>query len=101
MSYLEAFKKDDIAPGQLKAKDLAGKSVAVANVDGTFYAFDDTCTHRQCSLSEGCLEDNVVECPCHGGKFDVKTGEVLALPPVIPVKTYPVKVENGNVLVDL
>ena len=69
--------------------------------DGGWYAIDDTCTHEDCSLSEGELSDHLVECPCHGSRFDVRTGEVLNLPAVIPVGTYRVAVTGDQVLVDV
>jgi len=101
MSFVEAFKTEELANGEMRSKVLSGKSVAVAHVGDSFFAFDDTCTHRQCSLSEGFLEDGVVECPCHGGKFNIKTGEILAMPPVVPLPVYPVKVENGIIYVEV
>ena len=57
---------------------MEGTQVAIANVDGVFYAFGDNCTHAQCSLAEGDLEGTSVFCPCHGSVFDVTTGAVLA-----------------------
>ena len=76
--------------------------VCVAHTDdGGWYAIDDTCTHEDCSLSEGELSHHLVECPCHGSRFDVRTGEVLNLPAVIPVGTYRVAVTGDQVLVDV
>lgn len=69
--------------------------------DGGWYAIDDTCTHEDCSLSQGELTDHLVECPCHGSRFDVRTGEVLNLPAVIPVWTHRVAVTGDQVLVDV
>ncbi len=68
--------------------------------DGNFYAIGDTCTHEDYSLSEGELWEMSVECPQHGSRFDVRTGEVTGLPAVIPAKTYAVVVENSDVYVD-
>jgi nitrite reductase/ring-hydroxylating ferredoxin subunit len=73
---------------------VAGNPIAVANVSGVFYAFDDTCTHEYCSLAEGELEGTAVVCPGHQGQFDVRTGEVLELPPPEPVRTYRVRIEG-------
>lgn len=73
--------------------------VAVWNVGGVFYATQDTCTHEEASLSEGDLWGEVIECPLHGAQFDVRTGEVLSLPALFPLDTYPVKVEDGVVYV--
>lgn len=92
--FVTVGKTADVPVGGLAAFDVAGTRVAVANVLGTFYAFDDTCTHEQCSLAEGELEDAAVVCPCHQGQFDVRTGAVLALPPLSPVKTYRIRTEG-------
>ena len=89
----------DIQPGTIRRFDLNGESVAVANVGDAFHAFGDTCTHRGCSLSEGQLEGKVVTCFCHGGQYDVTTGEVVGGPPPEPVKTYACSIENENVVV--
>jgi len=96
----KSVKKNDVLPGQLAAFDVDGKRVAVANVGGTFHAFDDTCTHLQCSLAEGTLEGTTVTCPCHGSEFDVRTGAVLAPPAVQPVRSYRVRVEGDTVKIE-
>jgi nitrite reductase/ring-hydroxylating ferredoxin subunit len=75
--------------------------VCVYNVDGEIYATDDICTHSAtASLGEdGELEDHVIECTWHGGRFDIRTGKPLALPCVDPLKTYPVTIEDGEVVI--
>ena len=87
---------DDLKEGEMRAFDVRGTKIAVANVAGTFYAFGDTCTHRQCSLAEGDLEETTVICPCHGSEFDVTSGDVLRGPAREPVGAYEVLVEGGN-----
>jgi 3-phenylpropionate/trans-cinnamate dioxygenase ferredoxin component len=72
----------------------------VANVGGTFYAFDDTCTHLQCSLAEGALEETTVTCTCHGSQFDVTSGAVLQGPAQEPVGTYETRIEDGNLEIE-
>lgn len=91
-----------IKPGELAAFDVEGARIAVANADGRYFAIDDTCTHEQCSLSaEGTLEGTVVTCGCHGAQFDVTTGAVLAPPALEPVKAYPLRVDNGSLVIEL
>ena len=85
-------KVSDVAPGRLLAIDVEGKRMAVANVDGQFFAIGDRCTHRGCSLSEGELSGTVVTCPCHGGQFDLTNGEVVGGPPRESTPTYFVQV---------
>lgn len=101
-NFIQVAKITEITPGTLKTVALQGKNIAIANVDGSFFAIDDTCTHAHCSLgSEGFLEGKVVTCGCHGGRFDVTTGRVLALPAPADVTSYQVKIEGDNVLVGI
>jgi 3-phenylpropionate/trans-cinnamate dioxygenase ferredoxin subunit len=86
---------DEVAEGELAAFEVGGRYVAVARIDGDIYAFDDVCTHRGCSLSEGELDGMSVVCPCHAGEFDVRTGEVLSGPPPEPVAAYPARIVGG------
>jgi len=69
--------------------------------DDSFYAVDDVCTHENFLLSQGELFEFDVECPQHGSKFNVRTGKVTGLPAVIPTRTFPVTVEDGDVYVDV
>jgi 3-phenylpropionate/trans-cinnamate dioxygenase ferredoxin subunit len=95
-------RKGDIKPGELNLFEVAGVRIAVANADGRFFAIDDTCTHEQCSLSEeGTLEGTVVTCGCHGAQFDVTTGAVLAPPAKDPVKSYAVRVEQDDLVLEM
>ena len=88
----------DVPVGGLKAVVVRGTRIAIANVEGTCYAFDEECTHEQCSLVEnGELAGATVTCVCHGSEFDVRTGSVLAPPARLPLKVYPIRVE-GDVL---
>ncbi len=89
----------DVAMGEINAYLVGNRTVAVANVDGDLQAFDDTCTHQGCSLSEGELDGTVVECPCHGGRYDVITGEVVGGPPPEPVDVFEVVEEGGEIRV--
>jgi nitrite reductase/ring-hydroxylating ferredoxin subunit len=78
-----------------------GTRVTLANVAGTIFAIDDTCTHRGCSLGDGKLDGSTVQCACHGSRFDVTSGAVARGPAEDPVRSYPVHVANGEVQVDL
>ncbi len=91
----------DLENRDLEAFDVKGRRIAIANAAGTLYAIDDTCTHLQCSLAQGELEGTVVTCPCHGSKFDVTTGALLRGPAQEPVRSYPVRVENGTLQVEI
>ncbi len=76
--------------------------VAVFRVQGRFYALEDRCSHEDAPLSEGeIVEGCCVKCPWHGAKFDLATGRPLSLPAVLPVQTFPVFVEEGQVVVEI
>ena len=75
--------------------------ITLANVAGTLFAIDDTCTHRGCSLGDGKLDGSTIQCACHGSRFDVTSGAVVRGPAEDPVRSYPVHVANGDVQVDL
>lgn len=93
----------EIAPGTVLFAEVGEASVAVANCNGELYAVDNVCTHDGGSLDEGELYCDTydIECPRHGATFDVRTGKVTALPAVRPIKTYPVRVEDDDVLVEV
>jgi nitrite reductase/ring-hydroxylating ferredoxin subunit len=90
-----------IASGAVAAFDVAGRRIAVANVAGTFFAFDDACTHRHCSLAAGRLSGTTVTCLCHGSEFDVRTGTVLKPPAAQAVRSYPVTVADNAINIDI
>lgn len=72
-------------------------AVAVFNDSGRFYALNDTCTHAQASLADGWVEDDEVECPLHGGRFCLRTGEALGLPATRATMAHPVEIDDGRV----
>ena len=90
----------EVAPGNALRVEAGDLALAVFNVDGEFYVTDDQCTHGPGLLSEGYIEDDVVECNFHNGQFNIKTGEVVAPPCMIPIKTYRTTVENGRVFIE-
>jgi nitrite reductase/ring-hydroxylating ferredoxin subunit len=98
---VELCKADQVSPGTALRVEAGGLTVAVFNLDGTFYVTDDACTHGPGSLSEGYIDGDVIECNFHNGQFDIKTGEVVAPPCMIAVKTYPASVEGGTVFIDV
>jgi nitrite reductase/ring-hydroxylating ferredoxin subunit len=92
---------DEVAVGAAIKVETGDLVVAVFNVDGRFYVTDDACTHGPGSLSEGYIEDDVVECNFHNGQFNIRTGEVVSPPCMVPVKTYPTVVEDGSVYIEV
>ena len=93
---------DELPVESMKRVDVEGTQVCLAHAeDGNFYALNDICTHEEFFLSDGELWGMDVECPQHGSRFNLRTGKVTGLPAVIPAKTYPVMVEDGDVYVDV
>ena len=87
----------DIVPGEALKVQAGDLTLAVFNVEGRIHVTDDACTHGPGSLSEGYLEGEVIECNFHQGCFNVRTGEVVAPPCIVPIKTYTSLVEDGVV----
>jgi nitrite reductase/ring-hydroxylating ferredoxin subunit len=97
----DVAKTSDVAPGHGKQISVEGKALALFNLDGKFYAIDDTCTHAGASLAEGPVAGTVVTCPWHGATFDIVTGAVLSEPAYEGVPAYKVKVEGDDVFIEL
>ena len=95
--FVTVAQTTDVPPGSIIRVELDDEGVAIANVNGEFYAFDAECTHAGGPLDEGDLEGATVICPWHGGEFDVKSGKVLGLPPQEEVSTYQVRVEGTDI----
>ena len=90
----------DVAPGEGRVVEAEGRSMALFNVDGHYYAIDNVCPHRGGPLGEGELDGTTVICPWHGWRYNVATGE-NELIPNLPTEKFEVKVEEDDVLVDL
>ena len=91
----------ELSAGEGKVVNAEGQSIALFNVDGTFSAIDNTCTHVGGPLGEGALVDDTVSCPWHGAGFNVQTGACTGGPAASDVKSFPVKIEGDDVLVEL
>ncbi len=100
-TYMRVTSTTDLQPGQAKMVMAGDRRIAVFNVDGNLLAIDDTCTHRGGPLSEGQCVNRVVTCPWHGAQFNLESGEVLAPPAPQRVSTYPVRVTDGFVEVEV
>jgi glycine betaine catabolism B len=97
--FVKVAETKDIQPSTMKAVEVAGEKICVANVEGKYYAIGNVCTHVGGPLAEGTLEGYEVECPWHGSKFDVRSGEPTRPPARRPEPTYEVKVEGNNLLI--
>lgn len=99
--FVRVASRDEVPPGALLAVEALGERILVCNVDGVLYAVRDECTHEYYPLSAGELNGKTLTCMLHGARFDVETGEVLALPAYESLKTYEIKVEGGEIMVAL
>jgi nitrite reductase/ring-hydroxylating ferredoxin subunit len=100
MALIDLCSTDEVAEGESLLVEARGLALAVHNVDGEFFVTDDHCTHGPGSLSEGYLEGYEIECDFHQGRYDVRTGEVVAPPPWEPVRSYPVVVEGDRISIE-
>ena len=98
-TFIAIAKTSDVPLGQVAVFDHQGLSIALCNVEGRFYAVENLCSHDDGPLEDGFLEGCSIECPRHGARFDVRTGEVLQMPAAYPIRTFETKVENDTVFV--
>jgi NAD(P)H-dependent nitrite reductase small subunit len=100
MGFVKVAEASDLAPGSGMVVEAGNRELALFNVDGAFYCLDNLCPHRDGPLGEGDLEDDLVMCPWHAWQINVRTGEVLYNSQIC-VRTYPCKVEDGAVFVEV
>ncbi len=97
--WIDVAARDDLEDDDVIKVEANGKSIAIFLVEKKYYAIDDGCTHELASLSEGYLEDTVIECPLHQGAFCIKTGRALHAPAEEPVNTYDVEVKDERIFI--
>lgn len=98
-TYRTVAKVSDIEPGELMYIEVGDEFVCLINMDGEIHAINDTCTHEDASLSDGTIIDGEIECPLHGGAFDIRTGEPTAFPVVVAIEKYDVRIEGDEIQV--
>lgn len=99
--WVTVAQRDDLADGDVLGLDVGGRSIALYDAEGNLFATDDICTHAYARLSDGWLDGEVIECPLHAGRFDIKTGKALCPPVTQDLKTYPVRLVDGAVQIRL
>jgi 3-phenylpropionate/trans-cinnamate dioxygenase ferredoxin component len=99
--FVKVARESEIEEGMVRVFEVEDARVAVCRAGGVLYALENTCTHDDGPLGEGFLDGFEIECPRHGARFDVRTGAVCRMPAVVPVQVFPLRVEDGNVLVEL
>ncbi len=90
---------DEFPDNSMRRFTINGREILLARYENQFHALSEKCTHRGGSLSEGTLEDGIITCPLHFGQFDVRTGKVVGPPPMEPLQTVEVTIENGAVYI--
>ncbi len=99
--WVRAASRGEIKAGEVLGVDIAGRSIAIYDADGTLYATDNICTHAYARLSDGWLDGETIECPLHAARFDIRTGKVLDPPATEDLKTYPVRLVGDEIQVKL
>ena len=100
--WVDACAADAVDEEDVIAFSHGGNAYAIyRSPENAYYATDGLCTHEQVELADGLVMGDIIECPMHNGRFNYKTGEAKGAPVCVNIKTYPVKVENGRVLINL
>jgi naphthalene 1,2-dioxygenase ferredoxin component len=99
--WVRAAARGDLAEGEVIGVEVAGRSIALYDADGNLFATDNICTHAYACLSDGWLDGEVIECPLHAARFDIRSGKVLDPPATEDLKTYPVRIVDGEIEVRL
>lgn len=99
--WVKVAKVSDLTAGAMMPVSANDTNLALYNVGGIFYATDNECTHAYAMLTDGTIDGDVIECPLHGGAFEIKTGKGLGAPIFCDIKSYPTRVTDGEVEVDL
>ena len=100
-SWVEVAKTDEVKAGEITGTKVGDVDIALYNLDGTFYATSNICTHAIALLSNGFLDGDVVECPLHAGAFEIKTGKAVCAPAAEDIKTYPTRVVGDALQVQI
>lgn len=101
LEWITVAEVDELGNGQRIIVDIDDEPIAVFNIAGDYYAISDICSHDDGPVAEGELDDYAIECPRHGAKFDVRSGEVLTLPAIVDIPAYPVRVQDGQIQIGL
>lgn len=101
IQYHRVATMSEVSTGQGHRVSVAGRDIAIFQLEGELYAVDDTCTHGFASLCEGFVDGDRIECPLHAGQFEIKTGKAVEAPCVIDLQTYPVRREENEIYVGI
>jgi 3-phenylpropionate/trans-cinnamate dioxygenase ferredoxin subunit len=99
--FVKVATRSELPPGGKKLVEIDGRAIALFNLDGAFHAIDDVCTHDGGPLAEGELNGCEIQCPRHGARFDIRTGQPLSMPAIEPVAVHATEVRGDDVYVAL
>jgi 3-phenylpropionate/trans-cinnamate dioxygenase ferredoxin subunit len=101
LEYVTVAAESELSPGERIILEIDGEAIAVFNIGGMYFAISDVCSHDDGPVAEGEVRGHEIECPRHGARFDVRTGQALSLPAVVDIPAYPVRVQEGQVQIGL
>ena len=93
--------KDSLKPGQMSCFDVNQQRIILARVENEYFAFDEMCSHEEAELWRGALRKDHIECPLHGSRFCLRTGEPMEEPATDPISTYPVIIKEETIYIEL
>ena len=99
--WVEVAAADEIAEGEVRTYEVEGERIAIGRANGRLHAVENVCSHDDGPLGDGAVDGYCIVCPRHGAKFDMRTGEALTMPAVSPIESFPVKEEDGRVMMAL
>ncbi|MEJ7838062.1 MAG: non-heme iron oxygenase ferredoxin subunit [Thermomicrobiales bacterium] len=99
MNFVTVAKSDFLEPGELMYVEVDDEPVCLINLNGELFAINDECTHEDASLSDGTIDDDIIECPLHGGAFNIRTGAAASMPVVVAIEKYIVRIVGEDVQV--
>lgn len=100
MTWQAVAEADELQPGQMKRVEVAGRKLLLCRAEAEHYCVDEMCSHEDYSLWFGCIKGKSIKCSLHGSYFSLEDGRPLNEPAHLPLRTYPVKLEQGRVWVD-
>ena len=101
VDFVPVAAESELPNGERIFIEIDNETIVVFNIAGQYFAIADVCSHDDGPVAEGELDGYAIECPRHGAHFDVRTGKVLSLPAAVDIPAYPVRVENGEILLGL
>ena len=96
--WITLVRVEELPPGERLGVEIDDTNIVVFNLNGEYHAIEDICTHDGGQIIEGIVEDDQIVCPRHGAHFCLRTGTALSAPAYEPINTFPVRIENGRIL---